>query len=271
MSIDRAAFFAAVRASPFGGRLTQDQVDGLEAMLATGGTLPRAHLAYALATAFHETGRTMQPVVENLNYMSAARIRAVWPTRFPSEEAAAPFVRNPRALANRVYAARLGNTDPDDGWRYRGRELVQITGRDNYARAGRQLGVDLVSDPDLALRPDLAPGILFAGMAQGWFTGRKLADYFNDGVNDPVNARRIVNASTAPRPSPAITAHFSPRSKPPSDPALPTPPWRPPDPEHTAAGRSVGPSASLLYPQRLTQETRHDPSHHLAHPAASLF
>ena len=194
MSIDRAAFFAAVRASPFGGRLTQDQVDGLEAMLATGGTLPRAHLAYALATAFHETGRTMQPVVENLNYMSAARIRAVWPTRFPSEEAAAPYVRNPRALANRVYGGRLGNTEPDDGWRYRGRGLVQITGRNNYARAGRQLGVDLISDPDLALRPDLAAGILFAGMAQGWFTGKKLADYFNDRVSDPVNARRIVNA-----------------------------------------------------------------------------
>jgi putative chitinase len=194
MSIDRAAFFAAVRASPFGGRLTQPQVDGMEAMLATGGTLPRAHLGYALATAFHETGRTMQPVVENLNYTSAARIRAVWPTRFPSEAAAAPYVRSPRALANRVYGGRLGNTEPDDGWRYRGRGLVQITGRDNYARAGRQLGVDLVGDPDLALRPDLAAGILFAGMAQGWFTGRKLADYFNDTVNDPVNARRIVNA-----------------------------------------------------------------------------
>ena len=51
-----------------------------------------------------------------------------------------------------------------------------------------------ISDPDLALRPDLAAGILFAGMAQGWFTGKKLADYFNDRVSDPVNARRIVNA-----------------------------------------------------------------------------
>ena len=178
---------------PVRGRLTQDQVDGLEAMLATGRTAARASRLRARHRLPRDrsddaAGRREPQLHERGTHSD------VWPTRFPSEAAAAPYVRSPRALANNVYGGRLGNTDPDDGWRYRGRGLVQITGRDNYARAGRQLGVDLASDPDLALRPDLAAGILFAGMAQGWFTGRKLADYFNDAVNDPVDARRIVNA-----------------------------------------------------------------------------
>jgi putative chitinase len=208
MPFDRKTFFAAVRRAPFGGQISQGQVDGLEAMLATGGHLPAEHLAYCLATGFWETGQKMQPISENLNYTSAARIREVWPSRFPTVASATPYVKNPQALANKVYGGRLGNTGPNDGWLYRGRGDVQITGKDNYKRAGQHLGVDLVGNPDLALKPDVSAGIMFAGMAQGWFTGKKLADYFNDRVNDPVGARRIINPDKNGDEVAAVHRHF---------------------------------------------------------------
>ncbi|WP_445505057.1 hypothetical protein [Microvirga sp. G4-2] len=194
MNLDRAEFFRSVRASLFGGRLTETQVRGMEAMLdAAPARFAPEPLAYCLATAFHETDATMQPVTENLNYSSVARIRAVWPSRFPSDASARPYVRNPQALANRVYGGRMGNVGADDGWLYRGRGLVQITGRENYARASRILGIDLLTRPDLATDPKIAALILYCGMADGWFTGKKLSDYFGPGLEDPYNARRIVN------------------------------------------------------------------------------
>jgi len=193
--MDRQRFFDAVRARPFGGRLTGDQVKGMEALLDYApADMLEAELAYCLATTYHETGHTMQPNVENLNYTTAARIRNVWPTRFHSVAAAQPFVRNPRGLANEVYNGRMGNrTGSDDGWSFRGRGLPHLTGRFNYQKASDKLGVDLVSNPDLAVEMRYAAPILYAGMSEGWFTGRKLADYFRSGKNDPVNARRIVN------------------------------------------------------------------------------
>src|SRR5699024_8866626 len=110
------------------------------------------HRAYMLATAYHETGLNMSPNEEDLFYTTAARIRAVWPSRFSSVDAAKPYVRNPKMLANKVYNGRMGNrTGSNDGWMYRGRGQVHITGRDNYAKASRVVGADLVSNPDLAL------------------------------------------------------------------------------------------------------------------------
>ena len=199
MTLNREAFFKAVRASF--GALNQSQVDGFKAILgrweARGGGDDR-HLAYMLATAWHETGRAMQPVAENLNYTSADRIRAVWPSRFPTVGSAAPYVRNPSGLANKVYGGRMGNTGPDDGWRFRGRGLPQITGKANYARAAAKLGLDLVGNPDLALRPDVAADIMFAGMLEGWFTGKRLSDYEGGGGEyDARNARRIINGLDA--------------------------------------------------------------------------
>lgn len=195
--MDRKAFFDHVRKPLFGGRLTAKQVEGMNALL---DFAPRdmsaAHLAYPLATTFHETNRAMVPNVENLNYTTVARIRAVWPSRFPTDASAAPFVRNPRGLANHVYNGRMGNrTGTDDGWNFRGRGLPHLTGRDNYARASRVLGVDFVAQPDLALEPEHAARILYAGMSEGWFTGKRLSDYFSATKNDPVNARRIVNGT----------------------------------------------------------------------------
>lgn len=190
--MDRKAFFDKLRASGlFGRSLTQQQVDGIGALLDASAGLHITHRAYLLATAHHETDARMQPVTENLNYTSAARIRAVWPSRFPTEASAAPFVRNPQGLANQVYNGRMGNRPgSNDGWTYRGRGHVQLTGRDNYIRAGLEVGADLVANPDLALRTDLSARILVAGCSYGWFTGKKLSDYL---PGDYVNARRIVN------------------------------------------------------------------------------
>lgn len=86
---------------------------------------------------------------ENLNY-SAKRLCQVWPKRFPTADAAAPFANNPSALANKVYSGRMGNTGPEDGWNYRGRTPVQLTGRDNYKQVSKFLKLPLEDNPDLA-------------------------------------------------------------------------------------------------------------------------
>lgn len=185
------AFFDSVRNSLFNGTLKQSQVDGLNDILKASDGLPIKHRAYILATAYHETGLDMSPNVENLNYTKAERIRSVWPSRFPSSASAQPYVRNPKALANKVYNGRMGNrSGTDDGWNYRGRGQVHITGRDNYKKAGDAVGIDLLGTPDLALRRDVSAKVLVEGMSQGWFTGKRLSDY-----NNYVDMRRIVNGT----------------------------------------------------------------------------
>lgn len=94
-------------------------------------------------------------MVENLNY-SAERLCQVWPSRFPTLEAAKPYARNPEALANKVYGGRMGNTEPGDGWKYRGRSPLQITGRDNYIVVGDLVGQDLTVSPQLLEQPHYA-------------------------------------------------------------------------------------------------------------------
>ncbi|WP_454623105.1 chitinase [Brucella anthropi] len=193
--MNKTTFFAYARCAPFGGRLSQAQVDGTSAILAEAerrGLLDE-QTAYVLATAFHETGGKMQPIEENLNYTSAARIRQVWPSRFASVAAAQPFVRNPPALANKVYGGRMGNTRPNDGWLYRGRGLPMITGKDNYKKFG------IADAPEKALEDGTAVHILFDGMINGKFTGKRLADYFGAGNDNPEGARAIVNGSDKAR------------------------------------------------------------------------
>ncbi len=189
--MNKTTFFAYARRAPFGGRLSQAQVDGTSAILAEAERrgLPDEQTAYVLATAFHETGGKMQPIEENLNYTSAARIRQVWPSRFSTVAAAQPYVRNPQALANKVYGGRMGNAGANDGWRFRGRGLAMITGRDNYKKYG------LGDAPDKALDDSTAVRILFDGMINGKFTGKRLADYFGSGWAAPQDARAIVNGT----------------------------------------------------------------------------
>ena len=86
---------------------------------------------------------------ENLNY-SAQRLTQVWPKRFPNVAAAQPYARNPRALANKVYNGRYGNTGPNDGWLYRGGGWIQLTFLGNYRAASEWTGLDLVAHPELA-------------------------------------------------------------------------------------------------------------------------
>lgn len=177
--MNRSAFFADARASLFPAGLKQSQVTTLDAILDEGERrrTPLGHLAYILATARHEPGDAMEPNRENLYYTKASRIRSVWPGRFPSTASAEPYVKNPRALANKVYNGRMGNRpESNDGWDFRGAGLVHLTGRDNFEKASRSTGVDLVADPDRAAELGLAVSLLFDGMTDGWFTGKSLAD-----------------------------------------------------------------------------------------------
>ena len=111
----------------------------------------RIRVEYFIAQIAHETGGLTRSV-ENLNY-TAKRITEIWPSRFPTLSAAEPFAGNPEKLANKVYANRMGNGAPEsgDGYRYRGRGYIQITGKDNYRSTGRVAGIDLVSAPERAI------------------------------------------------------------------------------------------------------------------------
>ncbi|MGE0100799.1 MAG: glycoside hydrolase family 19 protein [Blastocatellales bacterium] len=109
-----------------------------------------------MAQISHESGGLKQ-FVENLNY-SAQGLHRVFRKYFPTLESALPFHRKPEKIANRVYANRMSNgpESSGDGFRFRGRGAIQLTGRDNYTRFGRALGLDLVGNPDLAATPEIA-------------------------------------------------------------------------------------------------------------------
>jgi hypothetical protein len=117
-------------------------------------------LAYMLATTYHETATRMWPVTE---YGSQSY------------------------LEGKPY------------WPYVGRGYVQLTWEDNYRNASSALGLiddrDLVKQPQVALDSLIAARVMFRGMAEGWFTGRKLGQYFDDDTDDPINARQIINGN----------------------------------------------------------------------------
>lgn len=134
----------------------------IDAMQKYGITTPK-RMAGFLAQVGHES-MNLSRLEENLNYSSDGLMR-VWPSRFPSLAIASKYHRNPRLIANKVYSSRMGNGDEisGEGWKYRGRGLKQLTGKDNYRRASVALGVDLVENPDALLTPQ------FAAMSAAWF------------------------------------------------------------------------------------------------------
>lgn len=124
-----------------------------EADLAAAGITTRLRLTHFLAQCFHETGG-LTILEESMSY-SARRICEVWPRRFPTVFSAEPYARNPRALAEKTYGGRMGNSSEGsgDGYRYIGRGLVQCTGRESYEKFGRELGIPLAEKPELAIDP----------------------------------------------------------------------------------------------------------------------
>ena len=177
-TFDRRKFFDAYRVRF--GALTQNLVDALEFLLGQieqdtrfGTTdTDRRQLAYCLATFKWETAHTMSPIDE---FGSDARFNRLY---------------GPQTRVGRV----LGNTEPGDGARFHGRGYVQLTGRNNYKRAGDLTGNPLVTNPELVKDPILAYKIAIQGMKDGWFTGKKLAQFIKNGAPpDYVAARRIIN------------------------------------------------------------------------------
>jgi putative chitinase len=161
--------------------------------------------AWLAQTAHESGGYTM--LTENLNYR-AATMAACWPKRFavlgqdgkpvkgkdgkltPNKFALA-LERKPEAIANVVYAARMGNgpTESGEGWKYRGRGLKQLTGKDNYSRCGQALKLDLVADPDLLLQPE------GAALSAAWFWSVNKCGPLAD-ADDFVGLTKKINGGT---------------------------------------------------------------------------
>lgn len=178
MRLNSKFFYDYARAHLFDGRLTQDQIEGVNGFfrywIKHVDNKDDRWLAYILATAHHEVDQRMQPIKE---YGSTDYFHRMYDIRGER-----PHV-----------ARRLGNMQPGDGAKFCGRGFVQLTGRTNYEDWTRRLGVNLVANPDSALELPIATEILFRGMVLGTFTSKKLADYFGSKNDDWVNARRIIN------------------------------------------------------------------------------
>ena len=178
---DRKKFFDGYR-SQF-GPLDQGLVDAFGSLMdqiekddrfegAKDARTPRRQLAYCLATFKWETAHTMRPIDE---HGSANRFNTIY---------------GPGTKVGKM----LGNSQPGDGARFHGRGFVQLTGRNNYKRAGDFTKVNLIADPDKAKDTGLAYRIASEGMIEGWFTGKKLSMYFKDGeLPDWENARKMIN------------------------------------------------------------------------------
>lgn len=161
--LNRKTLFAYCRRAPFGGQLLQSQVEGVECILDAwnySGATDLRWLAYILATALHETASTMQPIAEY----------------------------------GRGKGKKYGIKGKYGQVPY-GRGFVQLTWDANYERADKELGLGgkLTKNFDLAMDPAIAAKIIVTGMIEGWFTSKRLSQYFNTKADDPVGARGIVN------------------------------------------------------------------------------
>lgn len=169
-------FFDTIRPM-FGGAIKQSQVDGCNVILKASEGLPVAHRAYLLATAFHETAKTMQPVRETLAKSDESAVNVLeksW------KAGKLKWVRTPYWRYDQ------------EGKSWLGRGYVQLTHKDNYAKAAKKLNVDLLGNPAIAMKADVAAQILVKGSCEGWFTGKTLDDYLPE---DFEGARRVINGT----------------------------------------------------------------------------
>lgn len=137
-----------------------------------------------LGQILHESGM-LESIEENLNYSTEGLLKT-WPSRFTAD-LAKQCARNPIKIAGIVYDNRMGNTKPGDGWKYRGRGLIQVTGKTNYEQVGKILGIDLVSNPDLLKDPTIA-----LKSAIAWWEGN-IPDSI---IGDVVRVSKRVNGGT---------------------------------------------------------------------------
>lgn len=137
----------------------------------------------------HECGN-FRILEENLNYR-AATLMKLWPKRFPTLEKANEYSGNAKKIANSVYSLRMGNRDETsgDGYRFRGRGCIQLTGHSNYFHAGKALGVDFVMEPDLVATPK------FAALTAGWFWSTHNCNAPADAL-DYTKVTKIINGGT---------------------------------------------------------------------------
>lgn len=181
--MNKELFWEKIRASKiFGATISQSEVDNVEFILdaMTKANWGIAWMAYGLATAYHETATTMQPIRERGNYDYFENLYGI-------------NGKNP------TRAKAMGNTQVGDGAKYCGRGFVQLTWKNNYLLAGDAIKIDLVANPELAMIPHHAAVIMCDGMEQGWFTGKGLKHYLlKTGIASKdqfIAARKIINGT----------------------------------------------------------------------------
>lgn len=184
--INRAVFFAGIRSGPFDGKLKPTTVKGVTAILDEWERRKLTDLrwlACMLGTTMGECGQDMLPVREGFKKTDAE---------------------------SRAYVKRKGYPYAKvvNGQVYYGRGNVQQTWDYNYKAMSKKLGIDLYNNPDLALQPDVAAKIMFEGMIDGTFTGKKLSDYFNANKTDWLNSRRIINGTDRAAEIAGYAKHF---------------------------------------------------------------
>lgn len=146
----------------------------------------KARQAAFLAQVGHESGGGVR-LAENLHY-SAQGLLKTWPRRFTEETAPQYAAHGPEAIANCVYAGRNGNRDEasGDGWKYRGRGLIQLTGRENYRDCGNGISMDLLA------KPDMLSGQEGASMSAAWFWWSRNLNTYAD-IGDFTKITAIIN------------------------------------------------------------------------------
>lgn len=142
-----------------------------------------------LAQVAHESGG-LQFTEENLNY-SVQGLLSVFKKYFPTTDIANQYARQPKKIANRVYANRMGNGNEasGDGYKYRGRGLIQLTGKVNYQKCSDDTGIDIVSNPDLLLQPE------WALTSACWFWQKNKLNKYAD-QDDVIMVTKIINGGT---------------------------------------------------------------------------